>query len=285
MSNTSTVTPYEEQELTSAGTSFDGNVVGGVLDAACTIGATVLVATAVGTISAARWLMDETPEDRAVRARVEEERRHERLAIRSSRERLAPTKPESLRIVSQPLLLRDTDSLVQAAQTLGYRLEPLIRPTKTTAQPSLVLMRGAHGERLAIEKKANGRLTVHTAGSTDRMCLDRIEATVRQNSVNGVITLARAKGMSLKIVTLPNRAVQFVALQTREQGPAGAPMLKGQINPKGDAWVDVSGVQGSACEPIVNEFAQAIGGRVATMTKKDAYYEEPAELTRPRIRV
>lgn len=285
MSNTSTVTPYEEQELTSAETSFDGNVVGGVLGAACTIGVTALVATAAGTISAARWLMEETLEDLAVRARVEEERRRERLAIGSSRERLAPTKPESLRIVSRPLLLRDTDSLVQAAQTLGYRLEPLIRPTKTTAQPSLVLMRGAYGERLAIEKKANGRLTVHAAGSTDRICIDRIEATVRQNTVIGAITHARTKGMSLKTATLPNGAVQFMAQQTRESGQAGAPTLKVQVNPNGVAWVDVSGVQGSACEPIVNEFAQAIGGRVVTMTKKDAYYEEPAELTRPRIRV
>jgi hypothetical protein len=282
MSNAITVTPYEERASSSTGGSALGAAAGDAISAACTIGATVLVATVVGTVAVARWLMEETPEDLAVRAQVEAERRRERLAIGSSRERLAPTKPEPLRIVSRPLLLRDADSLVQAAQTLGYRLEPLI---KTTAQPSLVLMRGAQGERLAIEKKANGRLTIHAAGSSDRICAARIGATVRRHIEAQVNTHLRAQGMSRKTEPLPNGAVEIVGQPTREPGPAGTPTLKVQINPMGVARVDVSGVKGSACEPIVNEFAQAIGGRVVTMTKKDAYYEEPAALTRLRIKV
>lgn len=284
MSNTSTVTPYEERASSSMGGSALG-AAGDVIGAACAIGATVVVATVAGTVSVARWLMEETPEDLAVRARVETERRRERLTIGSARERLAPTKPESLRIVSQPLLLRDTDSLVQAAQSLGYRLEPLIRSSKTTAHQPLLLMRGAHGERLAIEKKADGLVTLHAAGSSDRICAARIGATVRRNTEALVSTHLRAKGMSLKTEPLPNGAVEIVGQPTREAGPAGVPTLKVQINPMGVARVDVSGMRGSVCESIVNEFAQAIGGRVATMTKKDAYYEEPGERTRPRIRV
>lgn len=280
MSNTSTVTPYEEHESASTSGSALGAVAGDVLGAAGTIGGAVLAATAVGTISAARWLMEETPEDLAARARMEEERRRERLAIGVPREGLAPTKPESLRITTQSLHLRGTDSLVQAAQTLGYRLESLSQPTKTTAQQPFLLLRGAHGERLAIEKKANGRLAIHTVGGANR-----VQAIVRQHTVDRALIHLRAKGMSLKTATLSNGTVQVMAQPSRDPGAAGAPTLKVQVDTNGVSWVDVSCVKGSSCESIVQEFAQAIGGRVATMTKKDAYYEEPGDLTRPGIRV
>ncbi|MDP3938248.1 MAG: hypothetical protein Q8R92_08940, partial [Deltaproteobacteria bacterium] len=183
MSNESTVSPY-------AG-SATSNIGGAVIaaGAACVIGAVV------GTVSLARWLSEETPEDRENLEQVRADRRRERLAGSNERPRA---------ITSVELVLRDPETLVRSAERLGYRLESLARPAGTLRSQPHMLLRSASGERMAIEPTKEGRVIVHTAG--DR---GRIHKVVRQHSGDQVTQFYAAKSMTVQSVRLANGEMQF----------------------------------------------------------------------------
>jgi hypothetical protein len=248
MSNTSTVTPYESTESISLAAGVVGACVAGAL---------------VGTVAIAQWLLEETPEDRAIRDRIQTERRRERLSALKSA--AAP------KLTSVRLHLGDPESLVRAAEKLGYRLDPVMQSAPSLASQPHILLSRPSGERLAIERNPKGRMVVHTLGNARR-----VQSLIRQHTTDRAVEHLTRAGMRVQTATLANGEVQILA---HEQGTrrGGAAEIRAQVRTDGTAWVDIAKVKGGRCETIVADLAQAIGGKVSQTTKKTEYYQLPGE--------
>jgi hypothetical protein len=268
MSNTSTVTPYDSRAMSAA------VGVGLGLAAVCVVG------VAAGAIAVARWLAEETPEDRAAMDRIKGEHRRERLRSRTSAIVHTSGPQELPRLNTVALHLRDAESLLRSAEKLGYRREPLVQPSSPLAEQPLVLLYGTAGERLAIERNAQGRLVVHTAGDQSR-----VQGLVRQHTLDRAVEHLAGKGMAVQTATLANGEVQILARERDASRRGGAATIKTQVRTDGTAWVDVDCVRGNRCENVVSELAHAIGGEVSSMAKKDAYFQLPGEPTKTRVHV
>lgn len=263
MSNTSDVTPYDSSGFSGSGSSAGGAGIVG-LAAACVVGA------AVGAIALAQWLGQETEADKEAAERLRARRCQETM---DSWKKVKP-----MTIQTTHLHLRQPETLVSAAERLGYRVERPV-PASGSAADRPVLLRGPRGERLAIERNARGRLMVHTAGD-----LRRVQTLLRRHSVDRALQHLASQGMQVRTATLPTGEVQILA---RESVPrrGGAAEVKVQIRTDGSAWLDVDQIVGSRCEEIVQGLAQAIGGEVTGTTKKDAYFQLPGEPTKTDVRV
>lgn len=257
MSNTSTVSPYE-----STGTSSSGSVGGG-LAAACVIGAVA------GAVTVARWLMEETEEDRAAVEARQRERERELLGVDR------PEEPLSLHTVS--LYQREVEPLLQAAELLGYRREPLVVSSdQAIEQP--ILLRGCKGERLAITRNVQGTLDIATRGEQTR-----IQALVRQHSVERVSAYLNGKG-SVRSHHLPNGEVQLQTQEHHTGQPGGQAVISVQVRQDGTLWTDIDKLRGPRCQELVAELAKAVGGEVVETAHKEAFYQQPGEPTKTRVR-
>lgn len=275
MSNTSTVTPYASRER-SSGASGVGDALGSV---AMTGLVGTLAGTAAVTAGAMKWLMAETSEDRSAVLSLKEARRRERIEANRAPERLATSRSETEAVTTVSLLLRNAETLVQSANRLGYRLESLMLPAHSLAEQPVLLLSGERGERLAIEKTADGTLTIHTMGGQSR-----VHRLVHQHSDDRTRAFFSGKHMSVRTHALPSGEIQMLAQPTTNTTEDYG-MLKVQIETDGRAWVDVSCTKGTQCETIVKEFAEAVGAEVISMTKKDAFYELPGEPATVRVKV
>uniref|UniRef100_A0A7V4LD44 DUF2997 domain-containing protein n=1 Tax=Desulfobacca acetoxidans TaxID=60893 RepID=A0A7V4LD44_9BACT len=253
MSNTSSVSPYE---ATPAAPGF-----------LATCGAAVV-----------QWLSESTAADRAAVARLEEDRRAERLKGNPSC--LIPCNQSSpLRLTSVGLHLHNPESLMQSAQKLGYQVVPLSFQGPLESQPVMLLQRPS-GERLAIERNPAGKLVIHTA------CEPRTaQSLVRQHSMERALDHLRRKGGEVQTATLANGEIQIQAQERQTGQPGGTAKIKVQIHLDGRAWVDIEGVRGNRCEQIVGELASAMGAQVSSCQKKDAYYQLPGEPVKIRQQV
>lgn len=256
MSNTSTVTPYESE--TSSDSAYAGSTTGS--------STTGVAAGVVGVAALIRWLVEETDEDRAATERIKKERRLERLTRQ-------PVSTVSLR-------LKQPDSLIVSAEKLGYRLESLNLPAGSPMEKSPILLRGRSGERLAITRNANGRIDISTAGDQGR-----IRNLVGQHTLAKTVEHLAKKGMSVQTATLANGEVQIVGRETDSARRGGAAEVKAQVRADGTTLIDIDCVRGNRCETIVSEFAEAIGGRVTGMTKKESYFQLPGEPTKTSVKV
>lgn len=267
MSNVSTVSPYSNTSSTGI-----GEVKGGaaVLAAGAAVGAAVAVA---------QWLAEETIADRATVDKLHAERRQERLSTGSPRDLETP-RSEPLRLMSAGLYLRNADSLVRAAEKLGYRMEPLVEPKRPLAQQTRLLLKSKRGERLAIEQSREGRLTLHTTRGEER-----IQQLVRQHTLDRAIDHLRERGMDVRAKQLANGETQILAHEPDRGQRGGAAEVKAQVRTDGTVRVDIDCVKGNRCETIVNELAEAVGGEVTHVRKKEAYFQLPGEPTRIRQQV
>lgn len=109
MSNTSNVNPNDVTESTSGSSAI------GALSGACVVGAVAL----------GKWLMEETPEDRAAVEARRAERGRELLRLDLQDPALTPAPLELLRVSTVHLHQREAEPLLRAAQTLGYHVERL----------------------------------------------------------------------------------------------------------------------------------------------------------------
>jgi hypothetical protein len=263
MSNTSSVTPYDS--TTSAGSSTS------IADAA--------VACAAGVVAISRWLSEETEDDRGALERLKSERQRELLGG-SRPTPLLGAHRDSLNITTVGLQLRNPKSLIHTAERLGYRVETLTHSSLSLPDQPQILLRRASGERLAIACGETGRLVVHTAG--DRR---RVQDLVRQHTVDRAVEHLASKGMGVRTAKLASGEVQILARERDSGSRGGAAEVKAQINVDGTALVDVDKVRGNRCEEIVHDFAQAVGGEVSDMTKKDSYFQLPGEPAKTEVKV
>jgi hypothetical protein len=227
--------------------------------------------------SLVQWLSETTAADQAVLARLEEDRRSERL--RQVPSHCLPSVPTSLLgVASVGLHLRTPESLVQSAQKLGYRLVPFSSPTPLKHQP--VLLERPSGERLAILTNSAGRLVIHTS------CAPKVvQGLMRQHSLDRALDHLTRKGMQVKTATLANGEIQILALEPQAGQRGGAAELKAQIHLDGRAWIDIEEVRGNQCEKIVEGLAKAMGAQVANSHKKDNYYQTVGECAKVKDKV
>ena len=263
MSNTSTVTPYSQEPT------------GTLVAAATGLGAAVAAAGACAA-GVARWLADETEEDRRVDERLQADRRQEALD-RDRYEPLLAAGSAPAPVHSVPLRLRDRESLLRSAEKLGFTTErPAVAEGRREAP---LLLRKPTGERLAIGRTEAGTLVVHTAG--DRR---RVANLVRQHSVDQTVAHFRRQGMGVRTAERPGE-VQILA---RTPGVPGGPTsaeVRTEVHADGSLCVDVNDVRGERCRDIVTGLAEAVGGEVTATDWKDAYFDRPGEAARTRERV
>lgn len=278
MSNVSTVTPYAATS-SGPGSTLAGAAIG--LAGACVVGAVV------GTIALARWLTEETPAERQALERSQEQRRRERLQSGPLKfggamgpEPLVSPEPAVPPIVSVALHLRRPETLVGTAEKLGYRLEPLVQLRTSLKQQQYLCLRGPNGERVAIEHRPEGGLLLHTLQQPQRL-----QALVHRHTMDQVVSHLQRSGMQVLTTTLTNGEVQILGRESKSQAQGRAAAIRAQISRDGTAQMDVDRVQGPRCAEIIQGLAQAMGGQITAMTKKDAYFQLPGEPTRVKQRV
>ena len=261
MSNTSDLTPYSGNESVGNGAAD--------LAGACIVG------VVVGGIALAKWLSEETAQDRTARDRLHDEQRRERLQLGRYKDFCtARTETQAIRAVG--LTIRELEPLILSAEKMGYRPETL---SNRKIDRHHVLLRGAKGERMLISRTADERLALFTAGP-----VTRAKDLVRQHTLDRTMEFFRNRSMDARSVKLTTGDVQIHATGTN--APKGGPAaLKIQVRTDGTLRVDVDRVKGRGCEQIVTGLANTVGARVADMKKKDAFFQLPGEPVNAGIRV
>jgi hypothetical protein len=269
MSNTSKVTPYESIESSTiykAGTDIAYKTGTGV--------AMCIGAIAVGTVALVQWLAEETAEDKAAVQQLKEQQQRERL-IGNSPQSLRMKNAEPINYTAINLNIDTPESLVRSAEKLGYKVVE-----KTLAKQPLTLMSNASGERLAIGYNDKGRITLHTASP-----MPRTQSIIRQHTLDRAIEHLKDKGMNIQTAKTPNGEVQILARQRDTSYRGGSAEIKTQVYTDGTIRVDISKVKGTRCKDIVTELAQAVGGQVSEMKKKDSYFQLPGEPAKTGVKI
>lgn len=251
MSNTATVTPYDANTNLEEGSSEVSAAIGAV------IGGAIVGAVAI--------LSEETDADREAVARLREQQRTERLQA---------AKPAQL-----ALHISDTHSLILAAEKLGYKREAITSPAVDVKRTRPVLLRDSTGKQLVLLTKKKGTVVASLQG------VSPIQALVRQHTLS---TTKRFLEEKYKDVTAKSLANGDIEIQAREQATneaGGQATITTQVRKDGRVEIDVDCVKGSRCEAIVNDYADAIGGKDTGTRKKEAFWELPGESTKTKVRI
>lgn len=278
MSNTSTVSPYENTnrnaEDSHAGTAA-GVAVAASAGAVVGVAALALAGTAAGVYGVyrlGRWLA-KAPEMTADQLQeiqtVEQEYREEIGQIED------PDMPE-LKTLS--LHLKDSQTLVSAASGLGYQVVGASDALRHDAV-SPVLLERSDGERIAITRNGQGRLEIHTTAD-----LGLLHTIMSRHTEERILSHLTSKGMQYKTARLASGEMQILSHEPNASQVGGAAEIKTQVRADGTAWVDVDRCRGRRCEDIVQQIAGAVGGTVTATAKKDAWFQLPGEPTKTRVR-
>ena len=255
MSNTSTITPYSSSD------SRIDSATGTGIAAACLAGA-------MAAASVTKWLLSETEGDQVAFNNLKKQQRKERL--RASRSNLGT-------ITTVSLNLRHVEPLIRAAQNIGYKV--IHQDARSLKDQSHLLLQGTSGRRLAIGRD-RGRLIIQTAGE-----VESIESLVQRHTLDRVVEHLAERCTDVKTATLTSGEVQILARERDRSGPGGTAEIKAQVRPNGRLVVDVDRVKGNLCMKIVSDLAEAIGGKVEYVHKKNAYFQLPGEPAMTRIGV
>jgi hypothetical protein len=213
-------------------------------------------AVVAGGFFLAKWLANSTPEDRAAVARLRAQRRRERLMIpstdESSRHRRAP------KLITAHFQRRDPKSIQHTATQLGYRVVKTVPPRSAA---SYLLLARPSGDRLAIGRDPQGRVTVTASNERD------VKALVRCHVVDQALEHLTGTGMKLQTVSLPNGEMRLTGREPRAQSD-GAAKITTQVHRDGSLFVDVDDLNSNRCETIIANLADAVGGKVSEMKLK-----------------
>ena len=186
---------------------------------------------------------------------------------------VARTRPGQA-VHSARLHLRETAPLLATARALGYREATGV----VTPASGMTLLQNARGERLALERLANGQVAAHSAGDSGA-----VAALLHQHTLQQALRHLTTRGMAVQTARLANGEVQILARETTA-GRGGQAEVRAQVRADGAVWVDVDKVQGNRCEEIVRDLAMAVGGAVADTKVKAACFQRPGEPARTRVK-
>jgi hypothetical protein len=198
MSNTSSVTPYRGGSSTVA------------VAAGASVAVECLAAMGAAAVHVGQWILEQSAEEKAYHAeqRVREARE---MALGCPSQRMG-TQASSSSISSIALSITDRESFLKSALALGFRMTSKIAPVQDKKTSAVYLLQGSRGERLAVEQTAQGRLTVHVAGS--RQSAQRL---VRQHTLDCALRHFAAKGMQVQTQQLANGEVEIPDAATRQR--------------------------------------------------------------------
>ena len=266
MSNTSSITPY----------SGSGSSIG----AGAGIAAACVVSAVAVTASVAKWLIAETGEDREAVRDLKDRQREERLELYWPDLDIMDRCMKPMPFTTVNLNLRNVESLIRSAESMGYELVRQDRDTDPLEGRSYFLLQGSSGKRLVIEQNEDGRLAIHSAGE-----VDSIESLVQRHTLDRVVEHLAERCTDVKTMVLSSGEVQILAKERDRGAPGGAAEIKAQVRPDGRLWVDVDKVKGNRCTRIVSDIARAIGAEVESMRRKEACFQLPGEPTRTKVKI
>lgn len=255
MSNTATVSPYDESSQTSA---VEGAVAGAIAGGAA-VAATAAIAGITATAAALKWLCEDTPEQRAALQKAREEDKE--MLVR-----------ETLRLSSVALTLRDERAFAQSAEAAGFK--------PRAVAGNVLTLENATGLRLAVTKSPGGKLVAHSNAGRKVVA----EVVTRHNLEQGKKHL-KALGMDLTERKTASGEIELVGVERRETHGDGRAAVSLRVRLDGSLLVDVEGIAGSRCEQLVAGIASATGGEITGMDRKRSYFERPGEATRAKVRV
>lgn len=263
MSNTTVVAPVA---VAAGGVGIAAALVGGCI---------------VGLVAAASWVCQETEEDRKAVAEYHQSRRKELLENPQPHiakfDMIHEAWPQ---LKAESLYMKNPDTLVQSAQGIGYRLEPLADTKRPLKEQPYIFLRKPTGERLAISFNQDRQIVLTTAGDDLRL-----RHLVRQHTVDRALDHLQKKGMTIQTAKLANGELQILAKEQTNKHGDGLAELKAQVRNDGTAWIDVDRLQGNRCQEIVQEFAEAVGGKVIDTKMKVASFQLPGESAKTNIKV
>ncbi len=268
MSNTTTVSPYENDTTTAdvAGfTTATSDVVGAVGSA---VGATVgMAGAAVGAsiVGAASIMMEETEEGREAVERLKKDRR---------REALQAAKPTEL-----GLHITDRGSLVRAAEKLGYRPEKISKTIMKVDKKSSIVMYNDSGKQLILAATTGGVAVSSPQG------IQPINALVRQHTIAAAKQHLALKYKDVTAKVAQNGVLEIQAKERDTRKSGGTAQVKALVSVDGQVEIDVSCIKGSRCEEIVKDFADAVGAKATTIKKKEVFWQLPGESTKTKVKI
>lgn len=254
MSNTAEVTPYADSGSSSLGSSLAAGAAMGV--------GAGLVMTGGALVACAKFLSEETEQDIQAKEQYKQQRREERLV--------------AARMSCVNLHIKDTGSVVEAAQSLGYRIvqDPI---AKLQTGPAPVFLQDIAGHKLALRPVQNG---VAIAGNCG---IAAIHEVVRRHSVDAVQRHLGTKWMGVKSRQLAGGNVKFEAKEASAGQVGGTATIKAEVDVDGRVHVDIDNVKGNRCEKVLSEFSKAVGGKASIVKKKPAYWQLPGEPTKVKV--
>lgn len=284
-------------------TTTDLNPVGDIAE----VGAAAAVGVAAGGVAlvgagvaAAAWLLEETADDRAMKAALGAAPAMVRSGPPPLRAPMlaATAAPNSTtRVAQSPLPVtaaakvttvrlhaRNAAHVIRAAEAMGYTPVPVAAAAQLQSQiptsaAAPLLLANARGERLAIGLTERGQVFVQTAGPRARA-----QAVVRQHTTERAVTHLASRGMAVQTAQLPSGELQILAREQPGTRSDGRAEVKAQVRNDGSVFVDVDKIRGNRCDIIIGELAVAVGAPVNPGRKKASYYEEPGEPTRPNVK-
>jgi hypothetical protein len=234
-----------------------------------------------GVKEAVYWACQETDEDRKAVAEYKEAKLRELLAKPTMKTvRLDSFRKVWPQLKSESLHIKNPDSLVLAAKSLGYQLEPLADTKKPLKQQPHIFLQKPTGERLAISFKKDRRIVLITAGEDSRL-----RQLVHRHTVDRSLAHFKKKGMSVQTATLPNGEVQILAREKTNKHGDSLAEIKAKVRNDGSALIDVDRLQTDRCHEIVKDFAEAVGGQVTEQKMKTASFRLPGEPAKTNIKV
>jgi hypothetical protein len=223
----------------------------------------------VGTVIVAKWLMQQTKEDRVVVENLQEQRRRDRLLMSSGghARRKAMQEPT---LTSAVLHMRDPKSLQGSAEKLGYIV---VGPHRTVKGKTLIKMQRDSGERLIIEQARGGNVSIVARDAS------QIAEVVRQHTEDMTVKHMEDRGMSVTVEKLPNGETRITGTEYTRK-PDGVAKVKTDIHDDGTAQIDVDNIRGSRCLRITSDLATEVGWDIVDERKKGACYQLPIKAKR-----
>lgn len=254
MSNTSTVTPVAQE------TSATGR---GLLEA---------------SVEAIRWLAQDSEAETELRQRIKQERREQLIGSCAKTVDLNIGGADSA-IQSTTLHLRDPETLLRSASSLGFQRVELPMSAVDLPRSQPILLSNPDGARVAISRTKQGQIALHTPKG--RSTASRI---VRKHTVDRTAVYLKSKGMKLRARQLPNGEPQITAEEPRSMGRPDSAKVTTRVRRDGTVDVDIDRCKGNRCEQIVAGLAEAVGGKVTRIERKPAYFQLPGEPTKVRVK-
>ena len=254
MSNTSTVTPVAQESPATRSALLEASA------------------------DAIRWLVQDSDAERELRQKIRQDRREQLIASCTKTVDLQVGGANSA-IQSTTLHLRDPETLLRSASSLGFQRVDLPVSTVNLSTSRPILLSSPDGTRVAISRTEQGQVALHTAKG--KSTASRI---VRKHTVDRTAAYLKSKGMKLQARRLPNGEAQITAEEPRSMGRPDSAKVTTRVRRDGTVDVDVDRCKGNRCEQIVSGLAEAVGGQVTRVERKPAFFQLPGEPAKIRVK-